>query len=304
MKKILLILVFSFLSLSFYLSSRFKKTEVKDADTIIVSFTILEDIVSQIAGEEFDVYSITEPGEEVHGYKPTPSDLIKASNGLIFIENGFGFELWSDKFLSNLNLERITISDYLEPIYITEDAYTGKPNPHAWISPKRGKIYIDAIVLALTELKPESEEIFVKNGKVYKDRLSQIDKEFSLFINTLKKNERYLVSCEGAFSYLTNDYGLAEAFLWPVNAETQITPKRMAKVIKTVKENDIPAVFCESTVSAESQLTVVEETGAIFGGNLFVDSLSLEGGPASTYIELLEYNLETIKNSFHTHQEG
>tara|TARA_B100000287_G_scaffold54996_1_gene48274 strand:- start:867 stop:1781 length:915 start_codon:yes stop_codon:yes gene_type:complete len=304
MKKILLILVFSFLSLSFYLSSRFKKTEVKDADTIIVSFTILEDIVSQIAGEEFDVYSITEPGEEVHGYKPTPSDLIKASNGLIFIENGFGFELWSDKFLSNLNLERITISDYLEPIYITEDAYTGKPNPHAWISPKRGKIYIDAIVLALTELKPESEEIFVKNGKIYKDRLSQIDKEFSLFINTLKKNERYLVSCEGAFSYLTNDYGLEEAYLWPVNAETQITPKRMAKVIKTVKENDIPAVFCESTVSAESQLTVVEETGAIFGGNLFVDSLSLEGGPASTYIELLEYNLETIKNSFHTHQEG
>ena len=304
MKKILLILVFSFLSLSFYLSSRFKKTEVKDADTIIVSFTILEDIVSQIAGEEFDVYSITEPGEEVHGYKPTPSDLIKASNGLIFIENGFGFELWSDKFLSNLNLERITISDYLEPIYITEDAYTGKPNPHAWISPKRGNIYIDIIVLALIELKPESEEIFVKNGKIYKDRLSQIDKEFSLFINTLKKNERYLVSCEGAFSYLTNDYGLEEAYLWPVNAETQITPKRMAKVIKTVKENDIPAVFCESTVSAESQLTVVEETGAIFGGNLFVDSLSLEGGPASTYIELLEYNLETIKNSFHTHQEG
>lgn len=304
MKKKLLIILFSFLSLSFFLGLKFKKTQVKDTNTIIVSFTILEDIVSQIAGEEFVVYSITERGEEVHGYKPTPSDLIKASNGLIFIENGFGFELWADKFLSNLNLERITISDYLEPIYIAEDAYAGKPNPHAWISPKRGNIYIDAIVLALTELKPESEEIFVTNGKIYKDRLSQIDKEFSLFINTLKKNERYLVSCEGAFTYLTKDYGLEEAYLWPVNAETQITPKRMAKVIKTVKENDIPAVFCESTVSAESQLTVVEETGAIFGGNLFVDSLSLEGGPASTYIELLEYNLETIKNSFHTHQEG
>ena len=295
MKKILLILVFSFLSLSFYLGLRFKKTQVNDRDTIIVSFTILEDIVSKIAGEEFVVYSITERGEEVHGYKPTPSDLIKASNGLIFIENGFGFELWSDKFLSNLNLERITISNYLEPIYIAEDAYSGKPNPHAWISPKRGNIYIDAIVVALTELKPESEEIFVTNGKIYKDRLSQIDKEFSLFINNLKKDRRYLVSCEGAFSYLTNDYGLEEVYLWPVNAESQITPKRMARTISLVKEKNVPSVFCESTVSNESQMVVANETGANFGGNLFVDSLSDDSGPASSYIKMLEHNLDLIK---------
>ena len=114
----------------------------------------------------------------------------------------------------------------------------------------------------------------------------------------MQKSKRYLVSCEGAFSYLTNDYGLKEAYLWPVNAESQITPKWMAKVINLVKEKQIPAVFCESTVSSESQESVAKETGAFFGGNLYVDSLSKKNGPAESYLKMLEYNLGTIKNGF------
>ena len=128
----------------------------------------------------------------------------------------------------------------------------------------------------------------------------EIDEDFSLFLNNLKKNQKYLVSCEGAFTYLTNDYGLKEAYLWPVNAESQITPKRMAKVINLVKTNDIPAVFCESTVSSESQLAVARETGAKFGGNFFVDSLSEKDGPASSYIDLLNHNLNLIKQAYST----
>ena len=304
MKRRFLYLSLFLIFIPFLLTFRVKNYETKGNNIIIVSFTILEDIVKNIAGDEFVVYSITDPGDEVHGYKPTPRDLVKGSDAVMFIENGLGFELWADKYFSNLDAMRITISDNIEPIYITEDNYSGKPNPHAWISPKRGDIYIDTIVTALIELKPESKDIFLRNGEIYKSRLSEIDKEFSLFLNTLEKNQRYLVSCEGAFSYLTNDYGLEEAYLWPVNAESGITAKRMAKVIEIVKENSIPAVFCESTVSSESQLTVVEETGAIFGGNFFVDSLSVEDGPASTYLDLLEYNLMLIKNAFTINKES
>ena len=276
------------------------KVDKSNEKLLLVSFTILEDIVKNIAGEEFKVKSITKPGMEVHGYQTTPSDLIKGSEAEVFIDNGFGFELWAEKFVSNLKVKRITMANNLKPLFIGEDAYKGKPNPHAWISPKRGIIYVDTISRALSELKPESKTVFKKNAEIYKNKLLEIDEDFSLFLNTLKKNQKYLVSCEGAFTYLTNDYGLKEAYLWPVNAESQITPKRMAKVISLVKTNDIPAVFCESTVSSESQLAVARETGAKFGGNFFVDSLSEKNGPASSYIDLLNHNLNLIKQAFST----
>ena len=296
MKKKLLLFIFSFLI--FFTANSCKRTAFEketNKEVILASFTVLADIIENVAKDEFVVKSITKPGVEVHGYQPTPSDLIKASKAFVFIDNGFGFELWAEKFVSNLQIKRVTISNRLEPIFISEDFYKGKPNPHAWISPKRGMIYVDVIVDSLSELKPSEAESFKNNGQIYKNKIAKIDKDFSLFINNLEKNNRYLVTCEGAFSYLTNDYGLKEAYLWPVNAESQITPKRMARTISLVKNKNIPSVFCESTVSNESQMVVVSETGAKFGGDLFVDSLSQDNKSANTYLKMLQHNLTLIK---------
>ena len=291
------ILFFSLIILVSLTSVSCKKISNKNEnkEVILASFTVLADMIKNITKDDFIVSSITKPGVEVHGYQPTPSDLVKASKAFVFVDNGFGFELWAEKFVSNLNVKRITIAEGLDPIFISEDFYKGKPNPHAWISPKRGMIYVDILVESLSELRPSKRELFEKNGKVYKEKLSKLDKEFSLFISNLDKDKRYLVTCEGAFSYLTNDYGLEEAYLWPVNAESQITPKRMLRTISLVKDKNVPSVFCESTVSNESQLIVANETGAIFGGYLFVDSLSDDTGPANTYIKMLEHNLNLIK---------
>ena len=291
-----MLFVFSFLI--FLTANSCKRTAFEketNKEVILASFTVLADIIENVAKDEFVVKSITKPGVEVHGYQPTPSDLIKASKAFVFIDNGFGFELWAEKFVSNLQIKRVTISNRLEPIFISEDFYKGKPNPHAWISPKRGMIYVDVIVDSLSELKPSEAESFKNNGQIYKNKIAKIDKDFSLFINNLEKNNRYLVTCEGAFSYLTNDYGLKEAYLWPVNAESQITPKRMARTISLVKNKNIPSVFCESTVSNESQMVVASETGAKFGGDLFVDSLSQDNKSANTYLKMLQHNLTLIK---------
>ena len=296
MKKKLLLFVFSFLI--FLTANSCKRTSFEketNKEVILASFTVLADIIENVAKDEFVVKSITKPGVEVHGYQPTPSDLIKASKAFVFIDNGFGFELWAEKFVSNLQIKRVTISNRLEPIFISEDFYKGKPNPHAWISPKRGMIYVDVIVDYLSELKPSEAESFKNNGQIYKNKIAKIDKDFSLFINNLEKNNRYLVTCEGAFSYLTNDYGLKEAYLWPVNAESQITPKRMARTISLVKNKNIPSVFCESTVSNESQMVVARATGAKFGGDLFVDSISQDNKSANTYLKMLQHNLTLIK---------
>ncbi len=292
---------FLFLFLSFLIcisTTSCKRTAYKkepNKEVILASFTVLADIIKNVATDDFDIRSITKPGIEVHGYQPTPSDLIKASKAFVFIDNGFGFELWAEKFVSNLNVKRVTISDGLEPVFISEDSYKGKPNPHAWISPKRGMLYVDIIVEALSELKPSKTNSFIKKGEIYKNKIAKIDKEFSLFINNLEKDNRYLVTCEGAFTYLTTDYGLKEAYLWPVNAESQITPKRMARTISLVKNKNIPSVFCESTVSNESQMVVVSETESNFGGYLFVDSLSQDKGIADTYLKMLQHNLTLIK---------
>ncbi len=301
MKKTLFLFIALFVS--FTILSGCKGPNVSKSSNkrvILTSFTILQDIISNIAGEEFRVESITKPGMEVHGYKTTPSDLIRGSKAVLFFENGFGLELWSDKFVSNLDVKRISISDNLKPLFIGEDAYKGKPNPHAWISPKRGSLYVDIIVNALKDLDPKNSTTYEKNGRIYKIKINKIDEDFTLFLNTIEKSKKYLVSCEGAFTYLANDYGLKEAYLWPVNAESQVTPKRMAKVINLVKENDIPSVFCESTVSAEAQLTVARESGAEFGGNFYVDSLSSKNGPATSYLELLNHNLQLIKKGFNS----
>ena len=296
MKKKFLLFVFSFLiCLSTNSCKRTAFEKETNKEVILASFTVLADIIENVAKDEFVVKSITKPGVEVHGYQPTPSDLIKASKAFVFIDNGFGFELWAEKFVSNLQIKRVTISNRLEPIFISEDFYKGKPNPHAWISPKRGMIYVDVIVDSLSELKPSEAESFKNNGQIYKNKIAKIDEDFSLFINNLEKNNRYLVTCEGAFSYLTNDYGLKEAYLWPVNAESQITPKRMARTISLVKNKNIPSVFCESTVSNESQMVVASETGAKFGGDLFVDSLSQDNKSANTYLKMLQHNLTLIK---------
>ena len=291
------ILFFSLIILVYLTSVSCKKISNKNEnkEVILASFTVLADMIKNITKDDFIVSSITKPGVEVHGYQPTPSDLVKASKAFVFVDNGFGFELWAEKFVSNLKVKRITIAEELDPIFISEDFYKGKPNPHAWISPKRGMIYVDILVESLSELRPSKRDLFEKNGKVYKKKLSKLDKEFSLFISNLDEDKRYLVTCEGAFSYLTNDYGLEEAYLWPVNAESQITPKRMLRTISLVKDKNVPSVFCESTVSNESQLIVANETGAIFGGYLFVDSLSDDTGPANTYIKMLEHNLNLIK---------
>ena len=296
MKKKLLIFVFSFLI--FLTTNSCKRTSFEketNKEVILASFTVLADIIENVAKDEFVVKSITKPGVEVHGYQPTPSDLIKASKAFVFIDNGFGFELWAEKFVSNLQINRVTISNRLEPIFISEDFYKSKPNPHAWISPKRGMIYVDVIVDYLSELKPSEAESFKNNGQIYKNKIAKIDEDFSLFINNLEKNNRYLVTCEGAFSYLTNDYGLKEAYLWPVNAESQITPKRMARTISLVKNKNIPSVFCESTVSNESQMVVARATGAKFGGDLFVDSISQDNKSVNTYLKMLQHNLTLIK---------
>jgi manganese transport system substrate-binding protein len=146
------------------------------------------------------------------------------------------------------------------------------------------------------ELDPDNAETYNANAAAYSEKLKAIDEELQRDLDQVPENQRYLVSCEGAFSYLARDYNLKEIYMWPINAEQQFTPKQVKTVIDKVKTNNIPTVFCESTVSDEGQKQVAKTTGSRFGGNLYVDSLSTEEGPVPTFLDLLEYDARVISN--------
>lgn len=262
--------------------------------TVLTTFTVLADIARNVAGDHLVVESITKVGAEIHGYEPTPGDIKKASRADLILDNGLNLEAWFGQFVEGLDVPHVVVTDGIEPVSITENAYTGLPNPHAWMSPVNVQTYVDNMVRAFSDLAPENASAFAENGAEYKARLQKVQDELVTELGTLPANERALVTCEGAFSYLARDAGLTEKYIWAVNAEQQATPKQIASVIEFVRAQNVPAVFCESTVSDAPMQQVVSATGAVFGGTLYVDSLSEPDGPVPTYLDLIRHDADTI----------
>jgi manganese transport system substrate-binding protein len=264
----------------------------EDRPVVLTTFTVLQDIAQNVAGEHLRVESITKPGAEIHGYEPTPGDVAKASEADLILDNGLHLEAWFAQFVDSADVPHAVVSDGVEVLDIAGES--GTPNPHAWMSPEAAQVYVDNMVDAFSELDPEHAEDFAANGEKYSQQLQQIRDELIDIVQALPENERALVTCEGAFSYLARDVGLEEHYIWPVNAEQQATPQQIAALIETVRAQEIPAVFCESTVSDAPMQQVVEATGARYGGTLYVDSLSQEDGPVPTYLDLLRHDADTV----------
>ncbi|XHX79370.1 MAG: metal ABC transporter substrate-binding protein [Stenomitos frigidus ULC029] len=267
----------------------------KGKKVILTTFTVLADMAQNVAGEKAIVAAITKTGAEIHGYEPTPSDLERGRDADLILDNGLGLERWAERFYNSFpQVAHFTLSDGVQPVSIDGGAYKGKPNPHAWMSPQNALIYVENIRKALANLDPANATIYNTNAAAYGKKIRAIDIRLKQAIAVIPADKRFIVSCEGAFSYLARDYGLSEVYLWAVNAEQQAAPRQVEQVINTVKAKQIPAVFCESTVSNRVQLQVAKESGAKFAGVFYVDSLSSSDGPASTYLKLLEYNVNTL----------
>lgn len=272
-------------------------TDTKGKKKVLTTFTILADMAQNVAGDKLEVKSITRIGAEIHGYEPTPSDIVKAQDADLILYNGMNLERWFEQFLGNVkDVPSVLLTEGIESIPISEGPYASKPNPHAWMSPLNALVYVENIRQAFVELDPENADTYNANASAYSEQLKAIDEKLQADLKQVPEKQRYLVSCEGAFSYLARDYDMKEIYMWSINAEQQFTPKQIQRVIEQVKTNDVPTIFCESTVSNEGQKQVAKTTGARFGGNLYVDSLSTEQEPVPTFIDLLEYDARTITN--------
>ena len=266
-----------------------------DKMKVVTTFTVLADMAANVAGDAAEVVSITKPGAEIHGYEPTPRDIVRAYDADLILWNGMNLELWFEQFLTNLNdIPSATLTDGIAPISIASGSYEGKPNPHAWMGLDNALIYIDNILAAFIAQDPDNAAIYTANAAAYKDALRATIEPLRAAINDVPQDRRWLVTCEGAFSYLARDFGLQELYLWPMNADQVGTPQQVRAVIDGVRENDIPVVFCESTVNTAPAQQVARETGVAYGGVLYVDSLSDPDGAVPTYLDLLRVTATTV----------
>lgn len=288
-----------FLVLSVLASCKREAAPTDGKKRILTTFTIIQDIAQNVAGDAAVVESITKPGAEIHDYEPTPRDLVKAQDADLVLWNGLGLERWFEKFLQQVqHVPAVVISDGVQPLSIGEGPYDGKPNPHAWMSPANAIVYVENIRQALIKLDPANQATYSANAAAYTEKLKAVDAPVRQKLEIIPADQRWLVTCEGAFSYLIRNYGMKELYLWPVNADQEGTPQQVQKVMDTVRANRIPVVFSESTISDKAMQQVAKETGARFGGVLYVDSLTDATGPAPTYLKLLETNADTLVKAF------
>ncbi len=266
---------------------------------VVTTFTIIQDIAQNVAGTSAIVESITKPGAEIHDYQPTPLDIVRAQSADLVLWNGMNLELWFEKFFTNVkNVPSAVVTDGITPMGISEGPYTGKPNPHAWMSPTNALIYVENIRKALAKHDPANADAYARNAAAYSAEIRALDAPLRARLEKIPQDKRWLVSSEGAFSYLTRDYGMRELFIWPINADEVGTPSQVKKVIDAVRKQRIPVVFSESTISDKPARQIAKETGARYGGVLYVDSLSAASGPTPTYLKLLEVTVEIIAKGF------
>jgi len=266
---------------------------------VVTTFTVIQDIAQNVAGDVATVESITKPGAEIHEYEPTPKDIVKAQSADLILWNGLNLERWFERFFQNIkDKPAVVVTEGVTPLSIYEGPYKDAPNPHAWMSPSNALIYVENIKNALVKYDPQNADTYQKNAAAYAEKIKQLDKPLREKLSQIPADQRWLVTSEGAFSYLAKDYDLKEGYLWPINAEQQGTPQQVRKLIDLVKKNHIPVVFSESTVSAKPAQQVAKESGAKYGGVLYVDSLSAADGPVPTYIDLLNVTVSTIVKGF------
>ena len=294
---IFLLIVLVLVGVIFSKGSKFDKMD--ERPKVATTFTIIADIAQNIAGDKLKIESITKLGAEIHDYQPTPRDILKVQSSIAILINGFNLERWFEKFFLHFNdLESFTITEGIEPLSIYEGPYTGKPNPHAWMSPKNALIYIDNIVKIFSKIDSQNSLYYRANAENYKKKILKLKKKIENTISKIPQKKRWLVTSEGAFSYLAKDIGFKELYLWPINADQQGTPQQMKSLIEKIRKFSIPVIFSESTISDRTAKKVSQETGIVYGGVLYVDSLSEKGGLVPSYLDLLTVTVSTIVEGF------
>jgi len=284
-----------------------------DPIPVVVTFSILGDMVERIGGKHVAVTTLVGPDGDTHVYQPTPAAARAVSEAELLVVNGLQFEGWLERLIDASDFDglRVLASAGIEPIAYEDrhghdhnhghgpnhDHGHGAIDPHAWQSLGHAVTYVDNITDALAETDPANADVFRRHRNIYVAEIKALDSEIRQMLAALPEERRTIVTSHDAFQYFGRDYGLT--FLAPQGLSTESEPSAqdVARLIERIREQGISAVFVENIADSRLLERIAEETGATIGGKLYPGALSGPGGPASTYLEMMRHNAETLNQA-------
>ncbi|WP_202412547.1 metal ABC transporter solute-binding protein, Zn/Mn family [Halobacillus litoralis] len=280
-------------------------TEQEDGKVqVVTTYSIVYDIVKNIGGEQVDIHSLAPIGSNPHEYDPLPEDVKKATDADAVFYNGLNLEAgnaWFNKLMETAGKDGedapvFLMSDGVEAMYLTSEGNEGEEDPHAWLDIRNGIKYAENARDGLIKIDPENKEIYEKNAEEYIAELKALhDKAVEQF-NEIPKEERVLVTSEGAFKYFSDAYGFQAEYIWEINQENQGTPDQITRIVDIIKDKEITGLFLETSIDPRSMEAVSNETDVPIMGDVFTDSLAEPGEEGDTYISMMESNINTIKD--------
>ncbi|HLS60821.1 MAG TPA: zinc ABC transporter substrate-binding protein [Virgibacillus sp.] len=269
---------------------------------VVTTFTILEDMVSQIGGDHVDIHNLVPVGTDPHEYEPLPEDIMAATDADALFYNGLNLEGGDNGWLSRLTEsidqdeeETFELADGVEPMYLTsEDGKEEEINPHAFLDPVVGIQMAENTRDALIAIDPDHKEEYENNAEAYLDTLQEIDDEYSEKLAEIPEEKRVLITSERAYQYMADRYDLKEGYIWAIDTEENGTPSQVKSLINFIEENDPPVLFIESNVDERPMETVASETGLEIFGEIFSDEIGKPGEDGDTYVTFLKHNIDVI----------
>lgn len=268
-----------------------------DKPLVVSTASMIHDIAMHIGGEHFRYQMIVPIGGDPHIYEPTPSDAQICNSANLILKNGLTFEGWITKLIENAGSSApvITVSEGVVPI--ASQVYAGATDPHAWMDASNGVWYAKNISIAMGKLMPEQAEVFTQNFEKYKTELLELDEYIKTRIQSIPENKRILITSHDAFHYYGQRYGLRLESILGTSTDVDVQTADIRRLNEVIKNSQVPAVFVESTINPKMLEQIAQDNQIVVGGKLYADSLSDKDGPASTYIDMLRYNTDTIFES-------
>jgi zinc/manganese transport system substrate-binding protein len=259
---------------------------------VVASFSIIGDFAAAIGGEDIALTVLVGPGGDAHAYQPRPADAAALAKADLVLINGFGFEGWVDRL--------VAASGYRGPLVLVAEDAVRKPlagnlvDPHAWQDARRAKAYVRTIAAALAAADPAHADAYAARADAYVQALDGLDAQIRAWFAAVPAERRRVVTAHDSFAYFAVAYGVEVRAPQGLGAEAEPSARRVAQLIRQVRDEKISAVFIESVRNPRLVRQIAEETGATVAGPLYADSLSPPDGPAATYLDLMRHNARLL----------
>ncbi len=265
---------------------------------VVTSFSILEDLTKELGGEHVSVVNLVARNSDAHMYHPKPSDAVAISKADLIIFNGLAFEGWITRLIENngSKTKQLVASEGIKAM-----SQDGELDPHAWQSIENIRVYVDNISQMLVTLLPEHKHALIQRRQAYLKKVSQLEQELTGKMEKIPPSKRIVVTSHDAFGYLGREFNIQFFAPIGINLEVEATAADVANVIDQIREQNVNALFVENINNPRLLERISDETGVAIGGRLYSDALSEIDGPASTYLGMMKYNINSLLNAFNQH---